>query len=101
MSLLDRAGVGTTPEPHPRVQVKVGKSQRAALTVDVESGTVTVTKRGSGSPEEVIPQDKSKGLLLAAIGLMLWGWATCPVTPPVVGGEGHHAPLTPIIQSCS
>ncbi|XP_037978778.1 phosphatidylinositol 3,4,5-trisphosphate 5-phosphatase 2 [Motacilla alba alba] len=39
-------------------EVKVGKSQRAALTVDVESGTVTVTKRGSGSPEEVIPQDK-------------------------------------------
>ncbi|NXE29619.1 SHIP2 phosphatase, partial [Ardeotis kori] len=40
------------------LQVKVGKSQRAALTVDVESGTVTITKRGSGSPEEVIPQDK-------------------------------------------
>ncbi|NWX28222.1 SHP2A phosphatase, partial [Notiomystis cincta] len=39
-------------------EVKVGKSQRAALTVDVESGTVTVTKRGSSSPEEVIPQDK-------------------------------------------
>ncbi|XP_031979559.1 phosphatidylinositol 3,4,5-trisphosphate 5-phosphatase 2-like isoform X1 [Corvus moneduloides] len=39
-------------------EVKVGKSQRAALTVDVELGTVTVTKRGSGSPEEVIPQDK-------------------------------------------
>ncbi|NWV65399.1 SHP2B phosphatase, partial [Malurus elegans] len=39
-------------------EVKVGKSQRVALTVDVESGTVTVTKRGSGSPEEVIPQDK-------------------------------------------
>ncbi|XP_014165299.1 phosphatidylinositol 3,4,5-trisphosphate 5-phosphatase 2A-like, partial [Geospiza fortis] len=39
-------------------EVKVGKSQRVALTVDVESGTVTVTKRGSGSSEEVIPQDK-------------------------------------------
>ncbi|KAM6061139.1 phosphatidylinositol 3,4,5-trisphosphate 5-phosphatase 2-like [Chlamydotis macqueenii] len=39
-------------------EVKAGKSQRAALTVDVESGTVTITKRGSGSPEEVIPQDK-------------------------------------------
>ncbi|XP_066038244.1 phosphatidylinositol 3,4,5-trisphosphate 5-phosphatase 2-like isoform X2 [Chamaea fasciata] len=39
-------------------EVKLGKSQRAALTVDVESGTVTITKRGSGSPEEVIPQDK-------------------------------------------
>uniref|UniRef100_A0A8C9FJQ2 phosphatidylinositol-3,4,5-trisphosphate 5-phosphatase n=1 Tax=Pavo cristatus TaxID=9049 RepID=A0A8C9FJQ2_PAVCR len=39
-------------------EVKVGKSQRAALMVDVEEGTVTVTKRGSGSPEEVIPQDK-------------------------------------------
>ncbi|NXT10162.1 SHP2A phosphatase, partial [Prunella fulvescens] len=39
-------------------EVKVGKSQRAALTVDVEAGTVTVTKRGGGSPEEVIPQDK-------------------------------------------
>ncbi|XP_005526292.1 PREDICTED: phosphatidylinositol 3,4,5-trisphosphate 5-phosphatase 2-like [Pseudopodoces humilis] len=39
-------------------EVKVGKSQRAGLTVDVESGTVTITKRGSGSPEEVIPQDK-------------------------------------------
>ncbi|NXX31099.1 SHIP2 phosphatase, partial [Nicator chloris] len=39
-------------------EVKVGKSQHAALMVDVESGTVTVTKRGSGSQEEVIPQDK-------------------------------------------
>ncbi|KAM9600319.1 phosphatidylinositol 3,4,5-trisphosphate 5-phosphatase 2-like isoform 3-T3 [Morphnus guianensis] len=39
-------------------EVKVGKSQRAALTVDVESGTVAITKRGSGSPEETIPQDK-------------------------------------------
>ncbi|NXS25591.1 SHIP2 phosphatase, partial [Mystacornis crossleyi] len=39
-------------------EVKVGKSQSAALMVDVESGTVTVTKRGSSSPEEVIPQDK-------------------------------------------
>lgn len=43
-------------------QVKVGKSQRAALTVDVELGTVAITKKGSGSPEETIPQDKSKGL---------------------------------------
>ncbi|XP_031360615.2 phosphatidylinositol 3,4,5-trisphosphate 5-phosphatase 2A [Lonchura striata] len=39
-------------------EVKMGKSQRAALTVDVESGTVTISKRGSSSPEEVIPQDK-------------------------------------------
>ncbi|XP_067159975.1 phosphatidylinositol 3,4,5-trisphosphate 5-phosphatase 2 isoform X1 [Apteryx mantelli] len=39
-------------------EVKVGKSQRAALTVDVESGTVAVTKKGSGTPEETIPQDK-------------------------------------------
>ncbi|XP_032052200.1 phosphatidylinositol 3,4,5-trisphosphate 5-phosphatase 2-like [Aythya fuligula] len=39
-------------------EVKVGKSQRAALRVDVELGTVTVTKKGSGSPEEIIPQDK-------------------------------------------
>uniref|UniRef100_A0A8C2SUF0 phosphatidylinositol-3,4,5-trisphosphate 5-phosphatase n=1 Tax=Coturnix japonica TaxID=93934 RepID=A0A8C2SUF0_COTJA len=39
-------------------EVKVGKSQRTALMVDVEEGTVTITKRGSGSPEEVIPQDK-------------------------------------------
>ncbi|XP_065545575.1 phosphatidylinositol 3,4,5-trisphosphate 5-phosphatase 2-like isoform X2 [Lathamus discolor] len=39
-------------------EVKVGKSQRAALTVDVESGTVAITKQGSGSPEEIIPQDK-------------------------------------------
>uniref|UniRef100_A0A8B9BF03 phosphatidylinositol-3,4,5-trisphosphate 5-phosphatase n=1 Tax=Anser brachyrhynchus TaxID=132585 RepID=A0A8B9BF03_9AVES len=38
--------------------VKVGKSQRAALTVDVELGTVAITKKGSGSPEETIPQDK-------------------------------------------
>ncbi|XP_074003273.1 phosphatidylinositol 3,4,5-trisphosphate 5-phosphatase 2-like [Numenius arquata] len=39
-------------------EVKVGKLQRAALTVDVELGTVAITKRGSGSPEETIPQDK-------------------------------------------
>ncbi|KAJ7420882.1 phosphatidylinositol 3,4,5-trisphosphate 5-phosphatase 2-like protein [Pitangus sulphuratus] len=39
-------------------EVKVGKSQRVVLLVDVESGTVAITKRGSGSPEEVIPQDK-------------------------------------------
>ncbi|NXM65351.1 SHP2B phosphatase, partial [Serilophus lunatus] len=39
-------------------EVKVGKSQRVVLMVDVESGTVTITKRGSGSPEEMIPQDK-------------------------------------------
>lgn len=57
------AGTGPTREPRPRPQVKVGKSQRAALTVDVESGTVAITKRGSGSPEETIPQDKSKELL--------------------------------------
>ncbi|NWR50651.1 SHIP2 phosphatase, partial [Regulus satrapa] len=39
-------------------EVKVGKSQCVALMVDVDSGTVTVAKRGSSSPEEVIPQDK-------------------------------------------
>ncbi|NWS47461.1 SHP2A phosphatase, partial [Probosciger aterrimus] len=39
-------------------EVKVGKSQRAALTVDVESGTVAISKRSSGCPEETIPQDK-------------------------------------------
>ncbi|XP_068812904.1 phosphatidylinositol 3,4,5-trisphosphate 5-phosphatase 2 [Struthio camelus] len=39
-------------------EVKVGKSQRAVLTVDVESGTVAITKKGSGTPEEIIPQDK-------------------------------------------
>ncbi|XP_062495935.1 LOW QUALITY PROTEIN: phosphatidylinositol 3,4,5-trisphosphate 5-phosphatase 2-like [Pezoporus occidentalis] len=39
-------------------EVKVGKSQRAALKVDVQSGTVAITKQGSGSPEETIPQDK-------------------------------------------
>lgn len=50
--------------------MKVGKSQRAALTVDVESGTVTITKQGSGAPEETIPQDKSKGLLTHH---WLWG----------------------------
>lgn len=59
-----RAGTGPTRELCPHLQVKVGKLQRAALTVDVESGTVAITKRGSGSPEETIPQDKSKGLLI-------------------------------------
>ncbi|NXA05230.1 SHIP2 phosphatase, partial [Sapayoa aenigma] len=39
-------------------EVKVGKSQRVLLMVDVESGTVTITRRSSGSSEEVIPQDK-------------------------------------------
>ncbi|XP_071425743.1 phosphatidylinositol 3,4,5-trisphosphate 5-phosphatase 2-like [Pithys albifrons albifrons] len=39
-------------------EVKAGKSQRVVLMVDVESGTVTITKRGSRSPEELIPQDK-------------------------------------------
>ncbi|NWQ90568.1 SHIP2 phosphatase, partial [Burhinus bistriatus] len=39
-------------------EVKVGKLQRAALMVDVELGTVAITKRGSGTPEETIPQDK-------------------------------------------
>ncbi|NXL62682.1 SHIP2 phosphatase, partial [Chordeiles acutipennis] len=39
-------------------EVKVGRSQQAALTVDVESGTVAITKRGNGSPEETIPQNK-------------------------------------------
>ncbi|KAL2304227.1 hypothetical protein Nmel_012970 [Mimus melanotis] len=56
--------VAVAPQPAARplamqnFEVKVGKSQRAALMVDVESGTVTVTKRGSGSLEEVIPHDK-------------------------------------------
>ncbi|NWH71105.1 SHIP2 phosphatase, partial [Piaya cayana] len=45
-------------EPCPHLQVKVGKSQRATLLVDVEAGTVAITKRGSGTPEETIPQDK-------------------------------------------
>ncbi|KFV87854.1 Phosphatidylinositol 3,4,5-trisphosphate 5-phosphatase 2A, partial [Struthio camelus australis] len=52
-------GVGADPCEHvPVLQVKVGKSQRAVLTVDVESGTVAITKKGSGTPEEIIPQDK-------------------------------------------
>uniref|UniRef100_A0A8B9IEY7 phosphatidylinositol-3,4,5-trisphosphate 5-phosphatase n=1 Tax=Anser cygnoides TaxID=8845 RepID=A0A8B9IEY7_ANSCY len=51
-------GSGPTWEPLLVPQVKVGKSQRAALTVDVELGTVAITKKGSGSPEETIPQDK-------------------------------------------
>lgn len=56
--------VGADPgTPPSMLQVKVGKSQRAALTVDVEEGTVSITKRGSGSPEEVILQDKSKWML--------------------------------------
>lgn len=54
-------GWGPPQEPLPVPQVKVGKSQRAALRVDVELGTVTVAKKGSGSPEEIIPQDKSMG----------------------------------------
>lgn len=56
--------MGPAQEPRPCLQVKVGKSQRAALTVDVEVGTVTITKKGSGSPEETIPHNKSKGLLM-------------------------------------
>ncbi|NXG71299.1 SHIP2 phosphatase, partial [Baryphthengus martii] len=39
-------------------EVKAGKSQRATLTVDVEVGTVAITKKGSGAPEETIPHDK-------------------------------------------
>ncbi|XP_043347762.1 phosphatidylinositol 3,4,5-trisphosphate 5-phosphatase 2-like isoform X1 [Dermochelys coriacea] len=39
-------------------EVKVGKTQRASLTVDVESGTMAITKRGCSSPEETISQDK-------------------------------------------
>ncbi|NWZ19590.1 SHP2A phosphatase, partial [Asarcornis scutulata] len=54
-------GWGPPQEPLLVPQVKVGKSQRAALRVDVELGTVTVAKKGSGSPEEIIPQDKSMG----------------------------------------
>lgn len=69
--------VGTDPgTPLSTLQVKVGKSQRAALTVDVEEGTVTITKRGGGSPEEVIPQDKSKRLLTSVLRMRhLLGWA--------------------------
>lgn len=92
---LGRVGMGPTREPRPRPQVKVGKSQRAALTVDVESGTVAITKRGSGSPEETIPQDKSKELLtphqlltghrgtggFPGTGLMPGRWAAEPVAP--------------------
>ncbi|XP_027518935.1 phosphatidylinositol 3,4,5-trisphosphate 5-phosphatase 2-like [Corapipo altera] len=56
---LPSAVVGPPPSAKPLAvqsfEVKAGKSQRV---VDVESGTVAVTKRGSGSPEEVIPQDK-------------------------------------------
>lgn len=63
MSLLGQGRSEPTRESRPRLQVKVGKSQRAALTVDVESGTVAITKKGSGSPEEIIPHDKSKGLM--------------------------------------
>ncbi|NWW23944.1 SHP2A phosphatase, partial [Falcunculus frontatus] len=59
---LPRLAVAPPPAARPlavqNFEVKVGKSQRAALTVDMESGTVTVTKQGSGSAEEVIPQDK-------------------------------------------
>ncbi|NXA45845.1 SHIP2 phosphatase, partial [Nothocercus julius] len=57
-------GAAAAPQPSAKplavqsFEVKAGKSQRAALTVDVESGTVTVTKKGSGTPEETIPQDK-------------------------------------------
>ncbi|XP_019391783.1 PREDICTED: phosphatidylinositol 3,4,5-trisphosphate 5-phosphatase 2 [Crocodylus porosus] len=39
-------------------EVKVGKLQKATLTVDVEAGTVAIMKRGSSSPEETITQDK-------------------------------------------
>ncbi|KFV64586.1 Phosphatidylinositol 3,4,5-trisphosphate 5-phosphatase 2A, partial [Dryobates pubescens] len=49
---------GATREPRPCLQVKVGKSQRAALRVDVEAGTVAISKKGSGPPEETIPQDR-------------------------------------------
>lgn len=63
MSLLGQGRSEPTRESRPRLQVKVGKSQRAALTVDVELGTVAITKKGSGSPEEIIPHDKSKGLM--------------------------------------
>ncbi|NXD11934.1 SHIP2 phosphatase, partial [Nothocercus nigrocapillus] len=57
-------GAAAAPQPATKplavqsFEVKAGKSQRAALTVDVESGTVAVTKKGSGTPEETIPQDK-------------------------------------------
>uniref|UniRef100_A0A8D0G4C1 phosphatidylinositol-3,4,5-trisphosphate 5-phosphatase n=1 Tax=Sphenodon punctatus TaxID=8508 RepID=A0A8D0G4C1_SPHPU len=39
-------------------EVKVGKSQRTAVTMDMESGTVAIMKRSSSSPEETITQDK-------------------------------------------
>ncbi|XP_017674620.1 PREDICTED: phosphatidylinositol 3,4,5-trisphosphate 5-phosphatase 2-like [Lepidothrix coronata] len=59
---LPSAVVGPPPSAKPLAvqsfEVKAGKSQRVVLLVDVESGTVAVTKRDSGSPEEVIPQDK-------------------------------------------
>ncbi|NWW74980.1 SHIP2 phosphatase, partial [Climacteris rufus] len=57
-------GVAVAPAPAARplavqsFEVKLGKAQRAALTVDVELGTVTLARRAGGSPEEVIPQDK-------------------------------------------
>ncbi|NWX13817.1 SHIP2 phosphatase, partial [Aegotheles bennettii] len=57
-SVVAAPPMATKPLAVQSFEVKVGKSQRAALTVDVESGTVTITKRGSGSPEETIPQDK-------------------------------------------
>lgn len=107
------AGMGLIQEPHPCLQVKVGKSQWAALTVDVESGTVAFTKRGSGSPEETIPQDKSKGVLpcrqlpTQAVGfpwdsLQTWLHPKPPIPhcllAPVAEGR---CPLTPGVQSCS
>ncbi|NXM05024.1 SHIP2 phosphatase, partial [Tyrannus savana] len=61
---LELPSVATGPPPSAKplavqsFEVKAGKSQRVVLLVDVEAGTVAVTKRGSGSPEEVIPQDK-------------------------------------------
>ncbi|NWX03029.1 SHIP2 phosphatase, partial [Caloenas nicobarica] len=57
-SVVTAPALATKPLAVQTFEVKAGKSQRAALTVDVESGTVTVTKKGSGSPEETIPQNK-------------------------------------------
>ncbi|TFK15285.1 UDP-N-acetylglucosamine--peptide N-acetylglucosaminyltransferase 110 kDa subunit [Platysternon megacephalum] len=48
----------TKPMAVQNFEVKVGKTQRASLTVDVESGTMAITKRGCSSPEETISQDK-------------------------------------------
>ncbi|NXG56174.1 SHP2A phosphatase, partial [Hemiprocne comata] len=57
-SMVAAPPMATKPLAVQSFEVKMGKSQRAVLTVDVELGTVTISKQGSGSPEETIPQDK-------------------------------------------